>query len=44
MHSLRSLGGALTILLTLNTLAFSQSTAGIVGRVTDASGAVQYLF
>ncbi len=44
MRSLRSPGGALTILLTLNTFAFSQSTAGIVGRVTGASGAAQYLF
>ncbi len=40
MRSLRSLGGAPTILLTLNTLALSQATADIVGRVTDASGAV----
>jgi hypothetical protein len=44
MRSLRSPGGALTILPTLNAFAFSQGTAGIVGRVTDASGAVQYLF
>ena len=36
----RSLGGALTIPLTLNTLAFAQGTADIVGRVTDTSGAV----
>ena len=42
MRSLRSLGGALTIFLTQNTFACSQGTAGIVGRVTDASGAVQY--
>ena len=40
MRSLRSLGGALTILFTLNTLAFGQGTADIVGRVTDASGGV----
>ena len=40
MVSLRSLGGALTIILTVSTVAFSQGTADIVGRVTDASGAV----
>ena len=40
MVSLRSLGGALLIILTVSTVAFSQGTADIVGRVTDASGAV----
>ncbi|MET0211611.1 MAG: carboxypeptidase regulatory-like domain-containing protein [Vicinamibacterales bacterium] len=40
MVYLRSLGGALTIILTISTVAFSQGTADIVGRVTDASGAV----
>ena len=40
MRSFRSLGGALTILLTLNSLAFGQGTADIVGRVTDTSGGV----
>ena len=40
MVYLRSLGGALTIILTVSTSAFSQGTADIVGRVTDASGAV----
>jgi len=40
MVSRRSLGGALLIILTVSTVAFSQGTADIVGRVTDASGAV----
>src|SRR5438046_3396788 len=40
MHAIRSVGGALTILLALNTLVFAQGTADIVGRVTDTSGGV----
>src|SRR6266849_2010243 len=40
MYSIRRLGGAFTILLALNTLAFAQGTADIVGRVTDTSGGV----
>ncbi len=40
MVYLRFLGISLTILLTLSTVAFAQGTADIVGRVTDASGAV----
>ena len=40
MYSIRSLGGALIILLALNTVAFAQGTADIVGRVTDVSGGV----
>ena len=40
MHTIRSVGGALTILLALNTLVFAQGTADIVGRVTDTSGGV----
>ena len=40
MVYLRTLGGALTISLTLSTFAFAQGTADIVGRVTDTSGAV----
>jgi len=40
MHSIRSLVGALTILLALNTVLFAQGTADIVGRVTDTSGGV----
>ena len=40
MVYLRFLVSALTILLTLNTVAFAQGTADIVGRVTDTSGAV----
>ena len=40
MVHLRFLGSALTILLTLSTVAFAQGTADIVGRVTDTSGAV----
>ncbi|MCM3879436.1 MAG: carboxypeptidase regulatory-like domain-containing protein [Vicinamibacterales bacterium] len=36
----RSFGGALAILLSLNTLAFAQGTGELVGRVTDASGGV----
>ena len=39
MRSLRSVGGALTILLTLNTLAFSQGAADIVSRVIDTPAA-----
>ncbi len=38
MYAIRALGGAFTILLALNTLAFAQGTADIVGRVTDTSG------
>src|SRR2546425_1218908 len=34
MHAIRPVGGALTILLALNTLVFAQGTADIVGRVT----------
>src|SRR5436190_1953608 len=40
MHAIRSVGGALTILLALNALVFAQGTADIVGRVTDTSGGV----
>src|SRR6267378_6823433 len=40
MHAIRPVGGALTILLALNTLVFAQGTADIVGRVTDSSGGV----
>ena len=40
MIYLRFLGSTLTILLTLSTVAFAQGTADIVGRVTDASGAI----
>src|SRR6267378_7116323 len=40
MHAIRPVGGALTILLALNTLVFAQGTADIVGRVTDTSGGV----
>src|SRR5438093_1822751 len=40
MHAIRSVGGALTILLALNTLVFAQGTADIVGRVTETSGGV----
>ena len=40
MDSLRSLGGALGILLAFATLSSAQGTADIVGRVTDASGGV----
>src|SRR5207247_7388125 len=40
MQPIRSVGGALTILLASNTLVFAQGTADIVGRVTDTSGGV----
>src|SRR2546425_1120964 len=37
MHAIRPVGGALTILLALNTLVFAQGTADIVGRATVSS-------
>ncbi len=40
MTFVRAVGSAATILLALNTFAFAQGTADIVGRVTDTSGGV----
>jgi carboxypeptidase family protein len=40
MTFLRAFGSAATILLALNSFAFAQGTADIVGRVTDSSGGV----